>query len=428
MQFASVIVFSIVGAAVSALAACLPGLHVYSLLGLLYMVLHSWVFPFLEISSDILVSLTAGMVTGYAVVNTLPSIMLSAPDESSFFTVMPGNKLVRQGRGYEAVMITSMGSLAGLLLIVFILGPSASRVLPLAWYVLKDHTRWILWCVICFMLMSEWPKGGDVGQGGVRKFIDGWRSTGAGIFVFVLSGLLGIVLLNRSPISASASFQNLLPAFVGLFTLPSLVMNVLSKSEIPKQSVSGKISLGPGAVIRGSLAGCLGGGFAAFFPVITGGVGGLLAGHASALRDDRSFLVSQGASKLVYYVGSFLMFFVPVLTITRGSAARLVRGVHVSGTYADYYMVLGAIALAGMLSLLAIGPLTKLMIRLIEQNGYRRIAATSLSTAVLIVFLSTGFSGLGVMAVGVGIGLMPLLYGTRRMNCLGVILLPMAVS
>lgn len=428
MSFVLVIVSSFAGAVVASAAACVPGLHVYSLLGLLYMVFHRWIASFLEVPSEVMISLTAGMVTGYAVVNTIPSIMLAAPDESAFFTVMPGNKFLREGRGYEAVMITSAGAVAGLLLLVFVLGPAAPHILPAAWYVLKDHTRWILWCVICFVLMSEWPKGGMAGQGGFRRFLDGWRSTGAGILVFALSGTLGLVLFNRSPVAADVAFQNLMPAFTGLFTLPVLIINLLSESKMPKQNISENISLDTAVVMRGSLAGCLGGGFAAFFPVITGGVGGLLAGHAAALRDDRSFLVSQGASKLVYYAGCFIISFVPMLSTTRGTAARLMRCVYNPGRYADYYMVLGAVGLAGMTSFFLVGPLAKATIRFMERYGYRKLSAWSFAVAVSVVLICTGLPGLGVMTVAAGIGLMPLLFGTRRMNCLGVILLPMALS
>jgi len=40
----------------------------------------------------------------------------------------------------------------------------------------------------------------------------------------------------------------------------------------------------------------------------------------------------------------------------------------------------------------------------------------------------TGWAGVGVMAVAAAIGLIPPLWGTRRMNCLGVILLPLACN
>jgi putative membrane protein len=45
-----------------------------------------------------------------------------------------------------------------------------------------------------------------------------------------------------------------------------------------------------------------------------------------------------------------------------------------------------------------------------------------------LVVLLTGLPGLGVMAVASCIGVLPPLFGARRMNVLGVILLPLACN
>ena len=267
-----------------------------------------------------------------------------------------------------------------------------------------------------------------MGQAGWRKFLDAWKSTGAGLLTFLLSGFLGFLLLYRSPIDPGAAFQNLMPAFAGLFTIPWLLLNIVSRVEIPEQQDGMSGDLGKEALVKGVLAGSLGGGFAAFFPVITGGVGGFLAGHATAVRDDRVFLVSQGTSKLVYYVGGFLLFFVPGLGITRGGGASLMKTLYLPHSYRDYFMVLAATALAGAVSFFLVGLLVRATLVLIRKCGYRRISWLALAMVVGLVVGITGGMGLLVMVVSTGIGLLPLLFGSRRMNCLGVILLPMACN
>ena len=42
--------------------------------------------------------------------------------------------------------------------------------------------------------------------------------------------------------------------------------------------------------------------------------------------------------------------------------------------------------------------------------------------------LVTGPAGLLIAAVATGIGLIPVLWGSRRMNCMGVLLLPIALN
>jgi putative membrane protein len=281
--------------------------------------------------------------------------------------------------------------------------------------------------VICFMLMSEWPKEGNMGQAGWRRFAQSWSTTGMGLLTFLLSGLLGFILMYKSPVSVEVSFQNLMPAFVGLFTIPWLFMNLVCRVETPRQHMTVD-RMDAGTVLRGSFAGGLGGGFAAFFPVVTGGVGGMLAGHATAMRDDRAFLLSQGASKCVYYAGGLLLLFVPGLELTRGGAAWIMKGLYVPHTWYDYYLALSALSLAGATCLFLVSPLTRGTIALINAVGYTRLSVMALAFVTGLVVVTTGFPGLVVMLAATGIGLIPILHGSRRMNCLGIILLPMACN
>jgi putative membrane protein len=249
-----------------------------------------------------------------------------------------------------------------------------------------------------------------------------------GLITFLLSGLLGTVLLFRSPVAPEAAFQNLMPAFVGLFTVPWLILNLVGRTSVPPQTVSSFSRLTPGQWASGTLAGALGGGFAALFPVVTGGIGSLLAGHATSQRDDRAFLVSQGTARVVYYTGGFLLLFVPGLHLTRGGAAWLLRGLYVPHGRPDFALCVAAVALAGAASLLLAAPVSRLVLGATARWGYRRLTAFSFAVSIALVAGMTGIPGLCVMVVAGAIGLLPVLYGARRMNCLGVILLPMACN
>jgi len=278
------------------------------------------------------------------------------------------------------------------------------------------------------MLMSEWPKSRPFGQAGWSRFFDSWKSTGAGLATFLLAGLLGFLLFYRSPVSADVAFQSLMPAFVGLFTIPWLILNIGTGVKPPPQNIGGPSELDTETTLKGAFAGILGGSFAAFFPIVTGGVGGLLAGHATAMRDDRSFLVSQGASKQVYYVGGILLFFVPGLGVARGGAAGMMKGLVDPLGYYEYFIALASIALAGAFSVMLVAPLTRATLALISRSGYRRISVVALVFVLALVVAVTGLSGFMILCVACGIGLIPVLFGSRRMNCLGVILLPMACN
>jgi putative membrane protein len=234
--------------------------------------------------------------------------------------------------------------------------------------------------------------------------------------------------MYRSLIPIEASFQSLLPAFVGLFAIPWLVQNIISMTRIPSQNISKSIDISLSLITRGVGAGTLGGLFAAFFPVVTGGVGSFLAGHATAQRDDRLFIISQGASKLVYYVGAFLLLFVPGLHLTRGGMAWILSAIYTPHTPEIYYVAVAAMAISGALSFLLLLPLSRLVIRAVASLDSRKLSIVVLLLILGIVFWFTGWMGIWISIVASGIGLIPVLWHSRRMNCMGFLLLPLCLN
>jgi TctA family transporter len=45
-----------------------------------------------------------------------------------------------------------------------------------------------------------------------------------------------------------------------------------------------------------------------------------------------------------------------------------------------------------------------------------------------LVYFFTGIGGIAVMLVAIPIGWLPVLWGSRRMNCLGVLLVPITLN
>jgi putative membrane protein len=415
---------AVMGALVAAVLALVPALHIYTVAGLIVLATDRLG----EVAPPELTGMFfLGMTAGYAMLNSIPSIFLATPDDSTVFVVLPGQKYVLQRRGYEAVVLTGVGGLGGIAVLA-LLTPFASSLLPALRAILQSHLHWILWAVIAYMLMSEWPKGSDRAPAGWRRWWDGWKSLTAGLVTFLLAGLLGFVLLYRSLVPVTVAFQNLLPAFAGLFAVPWILQNILSRVEIPKQHIARTVDVTPWLFLRGTLAGAMGGLFAAFFPVVTGGIGGFIAGHATAQRDDRLFIVSQGASKVVYYVGSLLFFFVPGLHLTRGGMAWMLSSLWSSHAPRTYYQAVAAMILSGGVSFFLLLMMARVAIKLVGKVRYRWISLGTLGVLLTIVVAMTGWGGLLICAVATGIGLIPVLWGSRRVNCMGVLLLPIALN
>jgi putative membrane protein len=424
MDSLSFILIAILGAMIASILALIPALHIYNVITLAFLFaggLQAWLHP------DQFAILLLGMVTGYAVLSVIPSIYLAAPDETSAFIVLPGQKWLLERRGYEAAILTGVGSLCGVIVLV-LLSPFLTEVARTLRIILSPHFGWILAAISLFMLMSEWPKAGDRGPSNWARFRAAWSQLAAGLLTFFLSGLLGIILMYRNFLPVNAAFANLLPAFIGLFAIPMVLTNLIMGTRVPPQHVSTSIDISPPLLLRGTFAGSLGGLFAAFFPVVTGGIGSFLAGHATAQRDERTFIISQGVSKLVYYAGGFLLFFLPGLQLARGGLASIVSTIYTPGTPQMYYTAVAALAVSGAFSFFLLIPYSRFSVRFLARLDYRVVNIGTLIVIIALLLITTGLTGLLIAILATAIGLIPSFFGTRRMNCLGVLLVPITLN
>ncbi len=411
------------GVMAGAILALVPGLHVYNIVGIAIILAAHGSLTF---SGEVMAMAMIGLVVGWSTLNVIPAVFLFAPDDASAFVVAPAAKHLLRSAGMQAVLLIGAGSLSALLCLVLV-SPILDEMLRPLRAILQPHFGWILTAICGFLILGEWPRGNDLAPTPVRRLLSAWAWLGAGLLTFGLSGILGFVLLYRSPIALEAAFANLLPAFVGLFTVPSLIQTLFFGRQPPLQRI-GHFDLPPGLLLRGTLTGVAGGLFAGFLPVISGGIGGLLAGHASAQHDERVFMISQGASKVAYYAGSLLLLFVPGLTLTRGGMAWMLSTLYVPYGWRLYGLAVAAIAFGGVLAFGLLIVLSRAAAWLSPRINVQALATVALIISCGITAGFTGLAGLGILAVAAAIGLIPIFVGGRRMDCLGVLLAPMTLN
>lgn len=426
MTLVAIIVATIVGTLLASILSCLPALHIYNISGIVIL-LGINAGKLGTIPVEAILAFMMSLVVAYSILNSIPSIFLGAPDESAIFITLPGSRYLMMGKGYEAAILTGVGGLGGLFFLM-IISPLALSVFPIAKEVVQPHLHWILAAVLGFMVMSEWPKGGDRGINRRQRFWRAWQNLIAGLATLILSAILGFIILDRPVIPIENAFQNIMPAFVGLFAVPWVIQNISSVQNPPSQHFPQTVDMTATMFLRGSGAGCMGGLFAAFFPIVTGGMGGLLAAHATAQRDDRLFIISQGASKTVYYVGSFMLLFVPGLELTRGGMSWMMSGIHQPTGTAHYYMIVGVIALSGAMSFYLLALFSRWTIYVITCINYRLLSLFTLCLITIVVFYMCKWQGLWVMIIATGIGMIPVFFHSRRMNCMGVLLIPIMLK
>jgi len=413
------------GTVASCILGCLPALHIYNVAGFVILgwtALAAWT----GLSSFQIALFMMGLIVGYSFINTIPSIFWGAPDESCAFLVLPSSKFLMQGRGYEATLLTGVGSLTGAAMLL-LATPAIFHILPTLNKLIAPHMGWILMTIIAYMLMSEFPKTFDRAEGRFGRFLDAYRSVGAGILTFVLSAILGIIVTSRNLVPLNVAMQGIMPAFVGLFAVPWVLGNIISRTTVPHQHVQESLDVSGSLIVRGTFAGSLGGFFAAIFPIVTAGIGALISGHATAQQDDRLFIMSYGVNKVIYYVGAFLFFFAPGLGLTRGGMAIMVGPHFQPSGYSDYVAAMGAIALSAGLSFLLMVFAAQLSCKVIKIIDYRYLSWGALILICSLVYGLTGPLGFFTMMVASCIGWIPVLFNSRRSNCMGILLFPVSM-
>ncbi|NCB39241.1 MAG: hypothetical protein EOM80_10755 [Erysipelotrichia bacterium] len=416
--------FSAIGVLFSALISFLPALHIYNVIGIFLLVVLKFEATMAPMQ---LISLCIGMIVGYSILNTVPATYFGPGDESMSYYILPSAAWLAKGRGYESIILTGVGAVGGIILLA-IMAPAFLLFMPGLKTITSPHMFWILGAVISYMLLSEWPKGISQSESCWANFLEGWKFLGVGLATFILSGILGFIVMAKTMVPVDFAFQSITPVFVGLFAIPWLITNIINIGSIPKQHEAQSMELDWGLVCRGTFGGFLGGFFAAYVPIVTAGVGGLMAGHATAQRDGRLFVMSYGTCKTVYYVGSFLLFFIPGLSLTRGGLAWIVTPVVSVLTMKEYALFVGLMLFSAGMAFLLLMPFTRMCIKIVEKIEYYWVSVIALLLVIPGVYSFTGWGGMAIMTVSTGIGLLPVMFQARRMNLMGVLLVPVCLS
>ncbi|MEA3506936.1 MAG: tripartite tricarboxylate transporter permease, partial [Elusimicrobiota bacterium] len=273
----TIIFYVLLGTVAGSLLCAIPALHIYNVAGIAVVL---WMAVPELIPYYALAPFFMSLVVSFAFINTIPMTFLNTADESAGASMLPSTDMVTRGRGKDAAIMTGMGTLTGAFMLL--------ALYPFFWYiwpylatVTGPHLHWILGLIIVHYIMSEWPKGAGRGPNAWAKFKDAWRNVFAGMLTFTLAGIFGLIFISKPILPAANSFQNIMPVFIGLFAVPSIIQAILSDYRPPRQYNSKYVNAQWGDFGYGMLPGFIGGMLAAYLPAVTAGIGAMLAGHTT---------------------------------------------------------------------------------------------------------------------------------------------------
>lgn len=443
---ALVLAFGLLGCFTGLATGLLPGVHVNNVALAAVALWPGFAGGFAGFAEDdaslLMAAFLAAASVAHGISSLLPSVFLGAPDAETALTVLPGHRLLAQGRGYEAVVLGARGAmLAALLALGFLLPFRLLLGSPVdAYDRLRPVMPFLLLFLVALLVATEGRDGEDLRRTRRRRL---WALAMIGI-----AGLVGLAVLRPgflsgtwAPLRAGGDSLILFPLFTGLFGLPTLVLSMGTHGRLPPQDLGPPEPLPSWRHTRGLFSGTVAGAAVSWFPGLGGAnatvIAQLLAGGEPREDDadaDREFLYAAGAANAATAVFTFATLFV-ILRARSGVAAAVdaiaggVPGWEPVGQVPPMFAaVLVAMAVSAVLGGAATIRLARPFARFAGRVRYGRLARTIATVLTLVVFLLTGPLGLLVLGTSAALGLVPPLVGVRRVHLMGCLLVPLLLG
>ncbi len=406
------------GIAIGAIAGLLPGVHVNNtsalLLGLAPALAAAGIQP-LYVASAIVASTIA-----QSFLDIVPSIFLGAPDDATVLAVMPGHRMLLDGRGIEAVRLSAAGSglaiVASLLLIL-----PLSLLFESAYPVMWDHMALILAAISAFIVLSNGRSSSFLDRAAIVRI-------GRGAFIFASAGLLGVLAFAAEPALAPvvgiAEPTVLLPLLSGLFGAPLLFLSALSEPEVPRQAHH-DFGLEGREIGKAALLGTAAGAMVSWFPAVSAGVATSIT-NLFAQRDadaDRRYLIAVSGVNTANAIFSLVALYV----IGRPRSGAVAAAQEVLGGAIGYDMFvffLAVVCVSGVLSYLltlAAGGYAAAAFSRVNYRGMNRGVLLFLGAMCLLM---AGAAGLALFLIAAAVGMAAHLLNVKKTCLMGVLLVP----
>jgi len=359
-------------------------------------------------------------------VDIIPSIFLGAPEADTALAVLPGHKLLMEGRGFEAVRLSAIGSAGSVAAALLIAVPLGFFFMNF-YGTIDAYIGWILVLIVVLMIATE---NGEVveGQGSLVHI----KYKSYAVILFLLSGMLGLFAFDNTdkmtPMVTLGEPSILLPLLSGLFGASMLVLALMTRSEVPPQQKNCRFTLPGKRIIRSILFGSAAGSFVAWLPGVSSAVGTIIA--RLLVREDKSedaskeFIISLSGANTANAIFSLIALY----TIHRtrsGAMVAINELINIEEwNMSVIILLLAVIVYVSILSYYATIYLGDRISGLLSKMDYSKICSAVLVFLTLMVIVFTGWFGLVIFLISTPVGMVSSFAKIRKTHAMGVILLP----
>ena len=246
-----------IGILIGTTTGMIPGIHVNTA-GAIIFATSGFLLGFL--SPEFLCVMLVSMSIAHALIEFIPSMLLGVPQEGTATSILPGHRMVLEGRSKEVIRIVSVGGFGAILVTILML-PIFSIALPILHDLTKPYT-WIILLSASIYLTHKLTAN-------FRDFL--WS-----LLLFTLSGILGWILF-QTPISSGVT---LMCTFSGLFGISTILFSLNESSTSPHQNPFYDLNID----------------FNKFKSIFAGGITGAILGFLPGFGPAQGTVIAQAVS------------------------------------------------------------------------------------------------------------------------------------
>ncbi len=389
-----IILALIIGIFAGTITGLIPGIHI-NLVGVFLISLSSTIL--IGISPVYFAVFIVAMAITHTFVDFIPSVFLGCPDTDTELAVLPGHELLKNGEGYQAVLLSVYGSLFAILVLIIIAYPSM-LILPKIHELTKNIMLWILISISMILILIERRKLVSLG-------------------IFLLTGILGFLILNLENLK-----QPLLPLLTGLFGASMIIASIKNKTKVPEQKTE-KIRFRKRKFVKPLLASLIASPLCSFLPGLGSGQAAIL-GQTIAIpkKDKKGFIVLLGATNTLVMGFSFMTLY--LISKTRTGAAVAISQIIGSFNQNLLILILAIVLISGIISFFLTDYLARFFSKKINKINYTNLSKITLMILCLTIFFVSGILGLLVLIISTLTGIYCISLGVRKTLMMGCLMIP----
>ncbi|WP_432645580.1 tripartite tricarboxylate transporter permease [Methanobrevibacter sp.] len=401
-----------IGILIGTTTGLIPGIHVNTTGAIMFA---SSGLLLTQVSPEFLCVLMVSMSIAHALIEFVPSMLLGVPQEGTATSILPGHRMVLEGRSKEVIRIVSVGGFGAILVTILML-PIFSIILPFLHETLKPYT-WIILLVASIYLTYSLTAN-------FRDFL--WS-----LILFILSGILGWILF-QSPITSGVT---LMCTFSGLFGISTILFSLNESSTLPHQNPFYELNIDY-SKFKSIFAGGITGAILGFLPGFGPAQGTVIAQAASGTNDNEdedtvNFLLATSGLNISDCLFSLIAIY--IIGNPRSGIAvymsYLISEMNINHLLIFIFASLLAVSVSLALSLKLGDSFSKLM----EMVNYKKlsISVIILQIVILYIFIFYYNAPVGYMTLAlitsIALGMLPHYIGVGKSHLMGILIIPAIV-